>query len=443
MARSKISPVVPIGIAIPAFSIHRIDEWGYDRPNYESSNFPGAGAGADILSGDTCRTADILIVGGGIAGAGAAYETAEFASVILLERESQCGYHSTGRSAASFTENYGAGLVRRLAIASRSFLEYPPAGFCDHPLLAPRGMITIARADQLGLLERQLESARALVPSIAPIDAAAAVARVPILKADYVAGAFIEPHSKELDVHGLHQGFLKAARARGARIVMNAGAQVIERSGKRWSVTTPAGTFNAAMLINAAGAWADWVAEAAGVRPLGLLPKRRTAFNIPAPPGMDIRSWPLINDVAEEFYFKPDAGQLFASPADATPSLPVDAMAEDVDVAVGVDRLERATTLDVRRVTRAWAGLRTFAPDALPVIGLDPAVEDFFWLAGQGGYGIKTSPALSRACASLLRGRPLPEDLLRLGISAADLSPQRLAGRGIGISHSNPSGHLT
>ena len=334
-------------------------------------------------------------------------------------------------------------MIRRLAIASRAFLEHPPAGFCDHPLLTPRGMITIARADQLGLLEQQLDHARALVPSIAPIDVEAAIARVPILRRDYLAGAFIEPHSREVDVHGLHQGFLRAAKARGARIVVDAEALTIARSGKRWWVTTPGGTFSAPILINAAGAWADSVAEAAGIAPLGLVPKRRTAFNIPAPKGMDVRSWPLIDDVAEEFYFKPDAGQIFVSPADATPSLPVDAQAEDIDVALGVERLERATTLDVRRVSRTWAGLRTFAADALPVVGPDPAVEDFFWLAGQGGYGIKTSPALSRACASLLRSRTLPEDLLQLGISAADLSPQRLRGRAMCTSTSNPADILS
>jgi D-arginine dehydrogenase len=333
--------------------------------------------------------------------------------------------------------------VRRLAIASRAFLEHPPAGFCEHPLLTPRGMITIARVDQLELLDRQLNVARGLVPSIADIGAAAAIARVPILRADYVAGAFLEPHSKEVDVHGLHQGFLRAAKARGARIVVDAAAEAIERRGKCWSVSTPAGTFRAPLLINAAGAWADPVAQAAGVRPLGLVAKRRTAFNVPAPAGMDIGSWPLVNDVAEEFYFKPDAGQLFASPADATPSPPVDAHPEDVDVAVGVERLERATTLNVQHVSRAWAGLRTFARDAAPVIGPDGAAEGFFWLAGQGGYGIKTSPALSRACAALLRAGSLPEDLLRLGISAADLSPQRLRGHSIHTSHSNPADVLT
>ncbi len=386
------------------------------------------------MSTGPTQTADILIVGGGIAGAGAAYELAAFASVIVLERESHCGYHSTGRSAASFTENYGGNVIRRLAIASRAFLENPPPGFCEYPLLAPRGMITVARADQLELLEQRLAIARALIPSITGIDAAAAIARVPILRSDYVAGAFIEPHSKELDVHGLHQGFLKGARSRGARIVVDAEVQTIERRDQRWFVRTPAGTFCATTLINAAGAWADPVAELAGVRPLGLIPKRRTAFNVPVPGDMDIRSWPMINDVGEQFYFKPDAGQLFVSPADATPSAPVDAHAEDFDVATGVERLEGATTLKVQRVSRAWAGLRTFASDSSPVVGHDDGVDGFFWLAGQGGYGIKTSPALSRACASLVRHGCLPQDLVDLGVTASELAPGRLRGRAVSSS---------
>jgi D-arginine dehydrogenase len=333
-------------------------------------------------------------------------------------------------------------VIRRLAIASRAFLERPPPGFCEYPLLAPRGMITIARSDQLALLEQQLENAQVLVPTIARLDAAAAIARVPILRPEYVAGSFIEPHSMELDVHGLHQGFLRGARNRGARIVVDAEVQSIERRGQNWWLRTPAGTFCASTLINAAGAWADSVAEAAGVRPLGLTPKRRTAFNVAVPAGMDIRSWPMINDVGEQFYFKPDAGQLFVSPADATPSAPVDAHAEDIDVAAGVERLERATTLNVQRVSRAWAGLRTFASDAVPVVGYDEEAAGFFWLAGQGGYGIKTSPALSRACASLIQHDRLPDDLVHFGIAAGQLAPGRLRGQAAAVfsssNHADP-----
>ena len=370
--------------------------------------------------------ADVIIVGGGIAGAGAAYEISAFASVVLLERESHCGYHSTGRSAASFTENYGNSVVRRLAIASRAFLDTPPPDFCEHALLTPQPVITIARADQLTLLQQQLDQARALVPSIMRIEAAEALSRVPILRADYVAGAFVEPHSMEIDVHGLHQGYLKGARARGARVVVDAGVTAIERRSEQWCVTTPAANYAAPLIVNAAGAWADVIAAMAGVRPLGLVPKRRTAFTVPLPAGLDVRNWPMIDDVAEEFYFKPDAGRLFVSPADATPSPPLDAYPDDLDVAAGVERLERATHLNVTRVSRSWAGLRTFARDASPVVGLDGAAQGFCWLAGQGGYGIKTSPALSRACAALVRGRSLPQDFARLGIRADELSPDRL-----------------
>ena len=211
--------------------------------------------------------ADVIVVGGGIAGAGAAYEISEFASVVLLERETRCGYHSTGRSAACFSENYGNAVVRRLAIASRAFLDDPPPGFCEHALLTPQPVITIARADQLTLLRQQLDQARALVPSITEIEPAEALSRVPILKADYVAGAFIEPHSMEIDVHGLHQGYLKGARGRGARVVVDAGVTAIERRNEQWRVSTPAGIFAAPVIVNAAGAWADVVADMAGVRP--------------------------------------------------------------------------------------------------------------------------------------------------------------------------------
>ncbi len=202
----------------------------------------------------------------------------------------------------------------------------------------------------------------------------------------------------------------------------------IESVGGSWRETTTEGTFAAPILVNAAGAWADSVAGQAGVRPIGLQPLRRTAFNVPVPAEVNISRWPLIDDVAEEFYFKPDAGQLFVSPADVTPSPAMDVYPDDLDVATGVERLERATTLNVQHVSRAWAGLRTFASDGSPVVGFDDEVEGFFWLAGQGGYGIKTSPALSRICAALIGDRRLPDDLGRLGIEAAELSPARLRG---------------
>ncbi len=377
-------------------------------------------------------TADVIVVGGGIAGAGAAYELAALNSVIVLERERSCGYHSTGRSAASFTENYGTDVIRRLAMASRPFLSDPPAGFCEHPLLKPRGMLTIARVDQRDRLDVDFERARRLVPTIVTLDRTEVLARVPVLRPDYLAGAFFEPHCMEVDVDGLHQGFLRGAKARGAQIRVAAEVDTIERRDGRWVVGLMRGEIlSASILVNAAGAWADHIAIKAGVEPLGLQPKRRTAFNIPAPEGTDISAWPLVNDVGDQFYFKPDAGQIFVSPSDATPSEAMDAYADDMDVAVGVERLERATTIAVRRVSHSWAGLRTFAHDGSPVVGPDAGADGFVWLAGQGGYGIKTASALSRACVSLVTAQRLPEDLERLGLAAADLlpSPARRASR--------------
>ncbi|TPL00635.1 MULTISPECIES: FAD-binding oxidoreductase [unclassified Mesorhizobium] len=371
---------------------------------------------------------EVIVIGGGMAGAGAAFEISRTSKVVLLERESHCGYHTTGRSAASFTENYGNGVIRRIVLASRAFLTEPPTGFCDYPLLSKRGMITVARADQLDLLREDLEAAQALVPSIVAMTPAEAITRVPVLREDYLAGAYIEPHSMDIDVNGLHQGFLRGARARGARIVTKAGVRGIGRQGGQWRVETEAGTFLAPLIVNAAGAWGDEIAAMAGVRPVGLQPKRRTAFNIPAPASLDISDWPLVNDIGAEFYFKPDAGQLFVSPADATSSEPVDAFAEDIDVAIGAERLERATTIEVQRVSRSWAGLRTFVADGSPVVGPDDEFPDFVWLVGQGGYGIKTSPALSRVCASLIADDGLPDDVARQGVSLAELTPHRLRG---------------
>jgi D-arginine dehydrogenase len=370
--------------------------------------------------------AEIIVIGGGIAGASAAYELAARTSVILLEREAQCGYHATGRSAASFTENYGTATVRRLAMVGRRFFEQPPAGFAEHALVRPRGMITIARADQIRELDAELARARQFLPSMRRMEAKEALQRVPVLRADYLADAIYEPESLDIDVHGLHHGYLRGAKARGAAIVTEAEVERIERRGALWSVGTRAGSFEAQHLVNAAGAWADEIAAKAGVRPLGLTPRRRTAFTIDAPAGMAIADWPLVNDVGSAFYFKPDAGQLLVSPADAAPSPPIDAQADEYELALGIDRLERATSIPVRKVNRKWAGLRTFAEDGDPVAGEDPAVPQFFWLAGQGGYGIKTAPALSRIIAGLILDGAVPAEATARGLSAGELSPARL-----------------
>ncbi|MBM3573140.1 MAG: FAD-binding oxidoreductase [Alphaproteobacteria bacterium] len=373
---------------------------------------------------------DVIVIGGGIAGASAAYELAAFLNVLVVERESVCGYHSTGRSAASFTENYGPPTIRRLARAGRAFLESPPDGFCDHALVGPRGILTIARADQRGALDQMMAAALGFVPTMRHVGVDQALAMVPALRRDYLAAAILEPGSLDIDVNGLHHGFLRGARRRGARIAVDAEVVEVRRRDRSWRVVTRAGSFVAGIIVNAAGAWGDEVAKLAGVAPIGLTPKRRTAFNMPAPPGHDIGRWPLVDDVGAEFYFKPDAGQLLVSPADATPSPPTDVQPEDIDVATAVERLESASTMHVARIGRKWAGLRTFAADGVPVAGMDPEADGFFWLVGQGGYGVKTSPALGRVVAGLVRAHAIPDDVLALGLVQDDLAPDRLrAGR--------------
>jgi D-arginine dehydrogenase len=370
-------------------------------------------------------TTDVAVVGGGMAGASAAFEISARYRVILLEREAFCGYHSTGRSAASFTENYGNAVIRRLARASRAFFERPSPGFSDLPLVAPRGIITIGRADQLAALGRAFERGRASVSDLVEMDSADAIARVPILRSDYVAGAFFEPRSLDIDVHATHQAFLKGVKARGGTLLTDAEVLALERRHGQWHIETRARSLEAAILVNAAGAWADEVACLAGVRPIGLVPKRRTAFLVDAPPGIAVASWPLIDDVGEEFYFKPDAGRLLVSPSDATASPPADVQAEELDIAIGLERIGRATTLAVNHVSHKWAGLRSFVPDGSPVAGWDGEIDGFYWLAAQGGYGIKTAPALARLSAALIAHDVLPPDLAEASLSEAVLGPAR------------------
>ncbi len=368
---------------------------------------------------------DIAIIGGGMAGASAAYELAADASVLLLERESQPGYHTTGRSAALFSETYGNAVIRALSVGSRSFLA-PPAGFADHPLLTPRGVLLIARADQMATAAAHAEAAAKLVPSVRLIDGAAAQARVPVLRPGYAAGAVEEPDAMDIDVHALHQGFLRGARARGARIVTDAEVTGLARDGDGWRIETRVGSWHAGVVVNAAGAWADPIAALAGLPPAGIVPKRRTAVTFAPTPGIEIADWPAVVDADEQFYFKPEAGKLLASPADETPFAPCDVQPDELDIAVCIDRIQAAAELPVRRIDRSWAGLRSFAADKTPVVGFEPDAPGFFWLAGQGGYGIQTAPAMGRVAAALALGRAVPDDLADLGVAAAALSPARI-----------------
>lgn len=374
---------------------------------------------------------DFIVVGGGIAGASAGYFLARHGRLLLLERESALAYHTTGRSAAIYTQAYGNAVVRALTVAGHEFFAAPPDGFSDHALLSARGAMFIGRDDQLAALDRAEEEGRQFVESVRRIDAAEARAVLPVLRPDYVAGAVLEPDAMDIDVHALHQGFVRGIRARGGLIRTEAEVLAVDRAGADWSVETPGGRSTAPVVVNAAGAWCDELAALAGLDPIGLVPKRRTAVVFDAPTGISVDGWPLTIDIDEEFYFKPEAGKIMGSPADETPMPPCDVQPEELDIAIAIDRIQTATTMTVDRVSHHWAGLRSFVADKTPVAGFDPAVPGFFWLAGQGGYGIQTAPTLGRITADLARGKDLPAEIADFGLTAADLSPARAGVRDV------------
>jgi len=362
------------------------------------------------------RRAGAVVIGGGIAGVSIAHELAEHTNVVLLEQEEQLAHHTTGRSAAAYLETYGPTPVRRLTLASRSFLD---------PFLSPRPLLWIGAADRVDALIEVAEAGRALVSSVQLIDLDAARARCPALRSNLADAAVLEPDAMDIDVAALHQTYVQGMRARGSEIHRSSPVTALERVGDHWSVTTPHDVFDTDLVVNAAGAWCDVIAALAGLEPIGLQPLRRTAFTCPAPEGVDVRPWPLVADIDDRFYFKPEGPQLLCSLADETPSPPCDATAEALDVALAIERINDATTLDLRHVRRAWAGLRSFVADRTPVVGFDGGAPGFLWLAAQGGYGIQTAPALARAAAGLALHGELPSELIDLGISAGELSPAR------------------
>ncbi|MCU7726822.1 FAD-binding oxidoreductase [Actinoplanes sp. KI2] len=339
-------------------------------------------------------SADVAVIGAGMAGVSIAYELSDAGSVLVLEQESRPAYHTTGRSAAMFLESYGSPEVRRLTTDSRP--DFDAAG----ELLKPRPMIWVAPPEQMDRLEAMAAAQPTLVPAPRP------ETFCPALRPDWCAGALREPGALEIDVMGLHQHYLGGARRRGARIVLDAAVRSGRYEGGRWLLDTAAGPVEAGAVVNAAGAWADRVASALGVEPVGMRPMRRTAAVVRAS-GVD-RDWPIVGDVGETFYFRPEGVGVLVSPADETPSEPCDARPDDIDVALAIERVNEATVLGLRSVHTAWAGLRTFAPDRQPVAGADPAAPGLFWLAGQGGYGIQIAPALARLAAGAVTGKGSP-----------------------------------
>lgn len=368
---------------------------------------------------------DVAIIGAGMAGASAAFFLADDLRVLLLERESRPGYHATGRSAALYTQAYGNAPIRALTVASKPFYDAPPTGFAVQPLLSPRGALVIARSDQVAKLEAETAEVQQLAPQVRLVDADEARRISPALRADYVAAGSYEPDAADMDVDAILQGFLRGARAKGADL--RTGAEVLElvQQGAGWRIETRAGAFETGVIVNAAGAWATTLARMAGARAIDVTPKRRTAFLFKPPTDLDVARSPLTTDVDEQFYFKPDAGLILGSPADETPVEPQDAQPEELDVAIGVDRIQRAAELPIRRIEHRWAGLRSFAKDKTPVVGFDDDAPGFFWLAGQGGYGIQTAPAMGALAASLICGRSLSSALSGVGFTADWTAPQR------------------
>lgn len=371
----------------------------------------------------------VLVIGGGIAGLScAALASRDGAAVTVLEAETQPGYHSSGRSAAVYIEPYINRIIYGLSRASLEFFLDPPAPFWRAPVVSPVGSLMIAADGTADQVDGYLEAWAALCPQLAEIAPDAAVARVPVLRRELVARAVVDPEARAMDVHGLLDGFRRMLLGNGGVLHGNARATGLERTGAIWRVRLEDGRrLEGDVVVNAAGAWGDGIAALAGLEGVGLKPLRRTALLI-GTEGHDASGWPLLYTVDGTFYLKPESGQLLLSPSDETPSPPCDAQPDDLDVAVAVDRLQQHTTLTVPRIERKWAGLRSFVADRTPVVGYDEAQPGFFWLVGQGGFGMQTSWAMGRVAAALLTRRPLPEDVAALGVEAAALSPARFAG---------------
>ena len=364
---------------------------------------------------------DFLVIGAGIAGASVAHELAAHGRVSLVEQEDVPGYHATGRSASVFDETFGdEPSIRILARASRGFFDRPPPGFADHPLLSPRGTLTVVATSSRVTLEEAGQRFEGLTERLS---AERVLSLVPALRRDWVVGGFFEPRSADIDVAALHQGFLRGARQRGATLHTSAAVSRLERDRDRWLAGTSAGDFSAPVVVNAAGAWGDEIARLAGLPGLGLQPRRRSAFTFAVSSSYEIARWPLVSEVGELFYFKPESGHILASPANQDPMPPHDVRPQEIDIALGVERIRACSHLSVDRILRRWAGLRTFAPDRGIVAGFAPGAPGFFWLVGQGGAGIKTSPAAARLASTLITEHRIPEDLAALGLTEPIVSP--------------------
>lgn len=373
-------------------------------------------------------TADFIIIGGGVAGLSAAARLALHGQVVVLEAEDAVGYHSSGRSAAFYHFGLGNPLVRGLTAWSRPFFDAPSAAFTEVPLATPKAALFIATEAMRAELDDLGAEMRRFTDTVETADEAAMRALCPLLKlgeGGIVAG-LVDHGGRSLDADALLQGFARQARSRGTVRVRHRIAR-LEQSGAGWTATTEAGdSYSAPIVVNAAGAWADHVAEMAGVAPIGLQPRRRTIIVFDPPQGTDVRDWPFIKTPGDVFYILPQGNRLLACPNDETDTPPCDAQPEEYDVALAAHLVEEFTTLPPPRLTGRWAGLRSFVKDRMPVAGFAPDAPGFFWLAGQGGFGLQTSPAMSALAEALILGSDWPSGLAELGVTAEAVSPNRL-----------------
>ena len=370
---------------------------------------------------------DVIVIGAGIAGASVAYRLSKQVRVLVLERESQPGYHSTGRSAAMFMETYGTPQIQALTRAGRAFFEQAQSSaFTEQPVLHPRGCIYVARPDQKEELDNMYADALVLSPNVEFIDPDKIVEMAPCMKKELLYGGVLERNAEDIDVDVLHQGYLKGMKKNGAVLQNNAEVTQCQRIDGKWQVKLANGeSFVCNILVNAAGAWADHIARLSDVAPVGLQPCRRTAFTFDPPEGLDLATLPMVVDISEQYYFKPDAGQVLGSPANADPVEAQDVVAEELDVATGIYYIEEATTFKIRRPNHVWAGLRSFVSDGDLVVGFDQTAEGFFWLAAQGGYGIQSSAGVSELACALILNQPLSDTLLKEKVDPALVSPNR------------------
>lgn len=375
------------------------------------------------------KTADFIVIGGGIAGLSAAARLASHGKVVVCEAENAVGYHSSGRSATYYHFGIGNNPVRAMTSYSRAFFEDPPEGFADRPLCHPTPALFIAREDMVDTLNALEADMRRFTDTITRATEADMRALLPVLKVGdgAIVTGVIDSSGRRLDADGLLQGFAKQVKIQGGEVLTDHSVAGLTCQNGVWEVTTQRGEKLAApIIINAAGAWADKIGALAGAHPLGLHPKRRTVILFDPPEGVDIANWPFVKTAVDDFYMIPESGRLLASPVDEIDSEPTDAQPEDYDVALAAWKVEDYTTLTVPRIGHRWAGLRSFVADRVPTAGFAPDVEGFFWLAGQGGYGLQTAPAMADIVASLITGSPWPHQLQALGLTRNQIAPERL-----------------